>query len=254
MQDNYNGKTVNERLYQSGRLEEFDKAVEAKNESQIRTILKDLEVDHPSIDAIVNKSIKSSDNYIYTTNKDIKPLPISIRYPIIAILSLLFVVGIVALLYDQKLIPMTGPILALATVPVILFVVRWWKLRGIDSLSKSILEDLQAYKKVLNYKKATYPAHVPQDLADGQPGRHIITFDQGLAHIESDIQLVEKQQYHSTTMALDNLIYLSTESWPAEKDIREILSNLARKNEALKKRIENYNRKSDQNNSKQENK
>gem|GEM_PF-2576331 len=51
--------TVNERLYQSGLMNEYDKAVKGKNEEKIISILTMLEIDKKSINAILNK-IKNS--------------------------------------------------------------------------------------------------------------------------------------------------------------------------------------------------
>ncbi|HNT22182.1 MAG TPA: hypothetical protein PKL70_17220 [Saprospiraceae bacterium] len=55
----YSGMTVNERLYQSGLMNEYDKAVKGKNEEKIISILTMLEIDKKSINAILNK-IKNS--------------------------------------------------------------------------------------------------------------------------------------------------------------------------------------------------
>lgn len=117
MQNNYNGMTVNERLYESGRMEEFDSAVEGKNETQLRSILQELGVDQPSIDAIVNKTIK--------TKSDNKPLPRSIRYPLILFLAAVGFIGVLVMLYDRGYIPLVGPAAAIVVASVIVFLVRW---------------------------------------------------------------------------------------------------------------------------------
>jgi len=51
----YNGMTVNERLYLSGYLEKFDKAVKKKNINKVRTILEKVELDENSISQILLK-------------------------------------------------------------------------------------------------------------------------------------------------------------------------------------------------------
>lgn len=49
MEAKYDGMTVNERLYLSGLMDEFDKAVEAKNIDAVRTILRKVELNDESI-------------------------------------------------------------------------------------------------------------------------------------------------------------------------------------------------------------
>jgi hypothetical protein len=53
MEAKYDGMTVNERLYLSGLMDEFDKAVEARNVDAVRTILRKLELDEESIRPIL---------------------------------------------------------------------------------------------------------------------------------------------------------------------------------------------------------
>ena len=50
MSEKYLGMTVNERLYASGKMDEFDRAVEEKNAKRVKAILKEVEVDEASID------------------------------------------------------------------------------------------------------------------------------------------------------------------------------------------------------------
>ena len=49
----YQGMTVNERLYLSGKLDDFDKAVAQKNTTEIIKILKAVELTESSIDEIL---------------------------------------------------------------------------------------------------------------------------------------------------------------------------------------------------------
>ena len=55
MSDKYSGMTVNERLYISGKIDEFDSAVKEKNVEKIKAILKEIKVDAASIKAILKK-------------------------------------------------------------------------------------------------------------------------------------------------------------------------------------------------------
>ena len=59
----YQGMTVNERLYLSGKLDDFDKAVAQKNTTEIIKILKAVELTESSIDEIIQYfKLKDSKN------------------------------------------------------------------------------------------------------------------------------------------------------------------------------------------------
>ena len=51
----YDGMTVNERLYTSGLIDEFDRAVEQQDANEIRKILKIVELSEESITPILKK-------------------------------------------------------------------------------------------------------------------------------------------------------------------------------------------------------
>lgn len=53
MERRYSGMTVNERLYVSGMLDKFDKAVAEKDATTVQNILEQLEVDPSSIQKIL---------------------------------------------------------------------------------------------------------------------------------------------------------------------------------------------------------
>lgn len=53
MENKYAGMTVNERLFVSGLMDEFDKAVEARDVDRIRSILRDVELTEESIGPIL---------------------------------------------------------------------------------------------------------------------------------------------------------------------------------------------------------
>jgi hypothetical protein len=53
MENKYTGMTVNERLYVSGLINEFDNAVKEKNIKSIRNILKKVELEETSINPIL---------------------------------------------------------------------------------------------------------------------------------------------------------------------------------------------------------
>ena len=55
MENKYTGMTVNERLYVSGLMDEFDEAVERENAAQVRTILEKVELTEDSIEPILEK-------------------------------------------------------------------------------------------------------------------------------------------------------------------------------------------------------
>lgn len=55
MQNKYAGMTVNERLYQSGLLDEFDRAVSEKNTDAAISILKEVELTDENIKPILEK-------------------------------------------------------------------------------------------------------------------------------------------------------------------------------------------------------
>jgi len=56
MDNKYAGMTVNERLYVSGLIKEFDEAVEEKNVNKVVSILKEVELtDDRSIDPILER-------------------------------------------------------------------------------------------------------------------------------------------------------------------------------------------------------
>lgn len=55
MSEKYSGMTVNERLYLSGCIDDFDRAVREKKSMKVKSILKELEVDEISIKAILEK-------------------------------------------------------------------------------------------------------------------------------------------------------------------------------------------------------
>ena len=49
------GMTVIERLYETGQLEDYDKASEAKDVATVRLILESIFVDEPSIQMVLDK-------------------------------------------------------------------------------------------------------------------------------------------------------------------------------------------------------
>lgn len=55
MENKYAGMTVNERLYVSGLMDEFDKAVEGKDAARVRGILQKVELKEESIEPILEK-------------------------------------------------------------------------------------------------------------------------------------------------------------------------------------------------------
>jgi hypothetical protein len=55
MDTKYGGMTVNERLYVSGLLNEFDEAVKEKNIDKVIQILQEVELTKPNIDPILEK-------------------------------------------------------------------------------------------------------------------------------------------------------------------------------------------------------
>ena len=55
MEKKYIGMTVNDRLYASGLIDEFDKAVAKKDTKKVRSILKDVELVEESIKPILEK-------------------------------------------------------------------------------------------------------------------------------------------------------------------------------------------------------
>lgn len=55
MDNKYSGMTVNERLYVSGLMDEFDRAVKDKNSEKVRAILKKVELTEASIKPILEK-------------------------------------------------------------------------------------------------------------------------------------------------------------------------------------------------------
>lgn len=55
MNEKYKGATVNERLYLSGTLDKFDHAVEKKDIHEIIRILRSVNVDEMSIEAILKQ-------------------------------------------------------------------------------------------------------------------------------------------------------------------------------------------------------
>lgn len=58
----YKGMTVNERLYLSGLIEEFDKAIESKNIAKVKSILRNVELSDDSIDPIIKNLITDATN------------------------------------------------------------------------------------------------------------------------------------------------------------------------------------------------
>lgn len=61
MGNKYAAMTVNERLYVSGLIEEFDKAVEEKNTTEVIRILREVELTDDSIKPILEQlKLKSS--------------------------------------------------------------------------------------------------------------------------------------------------------------------------------------------------
>lgn len=55
MENKYTGMTVNERLYASGLMREFDEAVENKDAEKVRTILEKVELNEESIKPILEE-------------------------------------------------------------------------------------------------------------------------------------------------------------------------------------------------------
>jgi molecular chaperone GrpE (heat shock protein) len=55
MDNKYSGMTVNERLYVSGLMDEFDEAVEEKDAEKVRGILEKVELTEESIKPILEK-------------------------------------------------------------------------------------------------------------------------------------------------------------------------------------------------------
>lgn len=57
------GMSTNERLFEAGLMQEFDKAVRQLDEDKVREILKSVFVDEPSIDVIIREYIASTKDY-----------------------------------------------------------------------------------------------------------------------------------------------------------------------------------------------
>jgi iron uptake system EfeUOB component EfeO/EfeM len=55
MENKYSGMTVNERLYVSGLMDEFDKAVEERDIEKVRSVLSNVELTEESIRPILEK-------------------------------------------------------------------------------------------------------------------------------------------------------------------------------------------------------
>lgn len=55
MKNKYAGMTVNERLYVSGLMDEYDEAVEKKDAEKVRSILKQVELTEESIKPILEQ-------------------------------------------------------------------------------------------------------------------------------------------------------------------------------------------------------
>lgn len=55
MDNKYKGMTVNERLYVSGLLNDFEEAVKEKNVNKVISILEEVELTKPNIDPILEK-------------------------------------------------------------------------------------------------------------------------------------------------------------------------------------------------------
>ena len=55
MDNKYAGMTVNERLYVSGLMREFDEAVKQKNSEKVRAILEKVELNEASIKPILER-------------------------------------------------------------------------------------------------------------------------------------------------------------------------------------------------------
>ena len=55
MEKKYSGMTVNERLYASGLMREFDEAVENKDAEKVRSILEKVELTEESIEPILKE-------------------------------------------------------------------------------------------------------------------------------------------------------------------------------------------------------
>jgi hypothetical protein len=55
MESKYAGMTVNERLYVSGLMDEFDEAVKEKNADWVRSILERVELSDESIEPILEQ-------------------------------------------------------------------------------------------------------------------------------------------------------------------------------------------------------
>lgn len=56
MDNKYAGMTVNERLYDSGLIDQFDKAVEEKDRDEAIRILKEVELTDENIEPILEQS------------------------------------------------------------------------------------------------------------------------------------------------------------------------------------------------------
>ncbi len=55
MENKYSGMTVNERLYVSGLMDQFDKAVEERDIERVRSILSNVELTEESIGPILER-------------------------------------------------------------------------------------------------------------------------------------------------------------------------------------------------------
>lgn len=55
MENKYAGMTVNERLYVSGLMDEFDAAVEKSDSNKVRSILEEVQLTDESINPILEK-------------------------------------------------------------------------------------------------------------------------------------------------------------------------------------------------------
>ena len=69
MKNKYAGMTVNERLYVSGLMDKFDKAIKEKNVDLVISILKEVELNDLSIKPILNHFGLKKDFYLKKLTK-----------------------------------------------------------------------------------------------------------------------------------------------------------------------------------------
>lgn len=139
-------------------------------------------------------------------NQQEKVLPSAIRYPLIAALALLFIIGAITLLYERNILPIAGPFVAMAATPVILLFAYWWQGKKLTQTTKKLgsqLSYLNGALVSLGGLPLRWPEGYSKELAEK---KSFTPIEKSIINIHLAQRMLHGQHFIEANSAIQNLL------------------------------------------------